>query len=252
MIDFLFGESREQRARREASARKRFEEYLLPQAVPWDFKTVKIPRKSGEELVFRDFSWGGFEPPPIGKSPSGRFERVDVTVPRGSKIAYHLRQPESMYSDGANAFIYFTEKHEIPSLWEHAKYERKVWMGLSPTEMLTQRSGIQFCRGVVVIGGLGIGWFLHEAAQRAQVTKLIVVERERELLDWYGDALCKKYNAEVICDDVWNVVGKIPSARYALDIWPHFFSAKWDRRLQAARRSGHSIWAWGSARSAAT
>lgn len=37
-----------------------------------------------------------------------------------------------------------------------------VWMSLTPNEMLSQRSGIQRASGKVLIGGLGLGWFVPE------------------------------------------------------------------------------------------
>src|SRR5262249_16334152 len=41
-----------------------------------------------------------------------------------------------------------------------------VWMSLTPNEMLTQRSGIQRASGKVLIGGLGLGWFLGKVCAK--------------------------------------------------------------------------------------
>lgn len=122
-------------------------------------------------------------------------------------------------------------------------------MSITPAELLSQRSGIKFCRGNVVIGGLGMGWFMQEVLKRKQVAKVTVVEKNRDLLDWYGERMCKEHGVDLICDDVWNVVGKQPAGtRYAIDIWKGFFRARYDRQLMDARKAGHDIWAWGSAR----
>lgn len=251
MFGLPFLEKPEVRAARVERARSHFEPVLVPKAEPWDLYKIKVPRRKREERCFSGFNFGSFVPSEVGLSPSGRFRRQDIEVPRGTMMPYPLRQPESMWSDPCEARIFFTEDAALPALHEARHDGWRTWMGLSVAEMLTQRSGIQFCRGDVVIGGLGLGWFLHEVRQRSCVKRIIVVEKERELLDWYGDEMCQRYNAEVICGDVWEEMPKLGKAfRYALDIWPSFFDARWDRNLQRVRRGGYNCWAWGSARSA--
>src|SRR5579885_2058394 len=68
-----------------------------------------------------------------------------------------------------------------------------VWMSLTPMEMLTQRSGIPFATKTVVLGGLGLGWLLRKVCEKPEVERVVVVERSRELLDWYGLELCRRY-----------------------------------------------------------
>ena len=121
-------------------------------------------------------------------------------------------------------------------------------MSLTPNEMLTQRSGIQAAEGTVVVGGLGLGWFLRKVCEKDSVQKVILVEKSRELLDWYGYDLCKKYGkvTEIVCDDVYNQIGKHGPAKYLLDIWPIYQGARQDSRYKTARRKlGKRFWAWG-------
>jgi hypothetical protein len=54
-----------------------------------------------------------------------------------------------------------------------------VWMSLTPNEMLSQRSGIQKASGKVLIGGLGLGWFLRKVCAKPMVEEVIVVEKSR-------------------------------------------------------------------------
>lgn len=125
-----------------------------------------------------------------------------------------------------------------------------VWMSLTPSEMLTQRPGILKAYGTVVIGGLGLGWFLKRVCEREFVKRVIVVERSQELLDWYGYDLCKRFPkvSDVICDDVFNQIGKHGErAVYLLDIWLLFIDAVQDERVRAARKElKHRLWVWGS------
>ena len=51
---------------------------------------------------------------------------------------------------------------------------------------------------------------------------------------------------DVICDDVYNQIGKHGNAQYLLDIWPISQGARRDARYRAAKKKLKSrIWAWG-------
>ena len=124
-------------------------------------------------------------------------------------------------------------------------------MSSMPAEMLTQRSGIRMAQGKVLIGGLGIGWFLEQVCSKREVEEVVLVERSQELLDWYGYRLCRAQPKvkEVICDDVYAVVDRFPDHQYLLDIWPvlsGMYGAAGDRRLaDLRRRAPGRVWAWG-------
>jgi hypothetical protein len=124
-----------------------------------------------------------------------------------------------------------------------------VWMSLTPSEILTQRPGVIKAQGTVLIGGLGLGWLLKKVCEKDSVERVIVVERSQELLDWYGYDLCKRYDkvSDVICDDVFNQIGKHgDDTIYLLDIWLLYSDAKRDPGLKAIGRDlKNQIWAWG-------
>lgn len=123
-----------------------------------------------------------------------------------------------------------------------------VWMSLTPLEMLSQRSGIKRAKGKVLVGGLGMGWFLRKVCEKPEVEEVIVVEISKDLLDWYGYDVCRKHPkvSEVICDNVYNHFGRHGNAQYLLDIWPISQGALSDRQYRAAKRKwGKRIWAWG-------
>ena len=112
-------------------------------------------------------------------------------------------------------------------------------MSLTPAEMLTQRPGVRRAQGTVLIGGLGLGWLLKKVCEKDSVDRVIVVERSQELLDWYGHDLCRKFPkvSDVICDDVYNQIGKHgASTMHLLDIWLLLSDSSRDRRLLPFRR----------------
>jgi hypothetical protein len=131
---------------------------------------------------------------------------------------------------------------------ERAKWG-EVWMSMTPAEMLTQRSGVQAAEGTVVLGGLGLGWLLRKVCEKPSVERVIVVEKSQELLEWYGTDLCKRYGkvSDVICDDVYNQIGKHGvKVKYLLDIWLRFGQARRDSRFRALKRKlKKRLWGWG-------
>jgi hypothetical protein len=124
-----------------------------------------------------------------------------------------------------------------------------AWMSLTPSEMLTQRPGIQKAQGRVVIGGLGLGWLLRKVCEKESVEQVIVVEKSKELLDWYGHDLCKRQPkvSDVICDDIYNQIGRHGGKTiYLLDIWLLYSDAQKDHRLRSWKRKlNKRLWAWG-------
>jgi len=130
----------------------------------------------------------------------------------------------------------------------------KVWMSITPLEILTGRQGIRRSKGTVLMGGLGMGWSLWKIAQKKSVKKVIVVEKSDDLLNWYGNDLCQRISdetgtpIEVICDDVLNQMGKHgDEARYVVDIWSSYPN-EYDylpKEWKEAIDSVSYFWGWG-------
>jgi len=123
-----------------------------------------------------------------------------------------------------------------------------VWMSLTPAEMLSQRPGIRRAAGNVVVGGLGMGWFLRKVCERPEVESVIVVEKRQDLLAWYGYDLCERHSkvTDVVCGDVYDHVGKHGNAMYLLDIWPTYAGIQHDQNFwEAKRQLADRLWGWG-------
>jgi len=192
-------------------------------------------------------------------SPAKQFAYLNHILPAGTP----LRNMERPGQKGVVAWDYdicipsLIDMHidgktgdRLPDLLSEKERVRRgaVWMSLTPNEMLSQRSGIRKASGKVLVGGLGLGWFLNKVCAKPEVEEVVVIEKSRELLDWYGYEQCRKQPKvnKVICDDVYNHIGKHGNAQHLLDIWPISNGARSDCRYLAAKRKWKKrLWAWG-------
>ena len=146
----------------------------------------------------------------------------------------------------------------IPALMEYRpeiSWEPiRVWMSITPMELLTQRQGVRLAKGKVLIGGLGMGWLLWKVARKKSVKEIVVVEKSREILNWFGFDLCKQVSDEtgkhihVICDDVLNHMGKHgKDTRHLIDIWPSYPNEFWSlpKDWHEAIGKVEHFWGWG-------
>lgn len=185
-------------------------------------------------------------------SPSGAFVYRRNLLPRGEALSVPIGIGRDHHAE-----VVFDAEIEVPCLYERCNWSChgwSVWMSMTPMEVWTQRTGISFSKGTVVVGGLGMGWLLAQVCKRKQVKNVIVIEKSQELLDWYGTKLCAGFPkvSEVICGDVYDHLPalheKCKNTRFVLDIWKSYGEARDDRKLYLARKAGMDIWAWGSAR----
>lgn len=232
----------------------------------WDEETTEL-----KQSLFLDAS--SYQQPALFDLPSispDHFSEAFLVSPSGS-FAYQnriLKKGHPLDLHGIrNGMVVFNGDVVIPSLIdmtvdsrdgeaflqaasqnERAKWGA-VWMSLTPAEMLTQRPGVRRAQGTVLIGGLGLGWLLRKVCEKDSVDRVIVVERSQELLNWYGYDLCRRYPeiSDVICDDVYNQIGKHGAdVMHLLDIWLLFSDSRRDRRLLPFRRRlKKQVWAWG-------
>lgn len=240
----------------ERERRRFFEEEMVPQAVPWDDDKTRFRQNLcvlGETFAQpRLFDVSPvpatettFDAPHAAVSPCGRFVYVVRTLPRGEclKIAQGRMRGR----------VYFTTDVHVPMLLEAVpgRKEPRIWMSLTPMEMLTQRKAVKMARGTVVVGGLGLGWLLDRVCRRPQVKRVVLVEKERAVLDWIGPAVRKAYPAtekvaECVCGDALKHVGRHrPGTTYLLDVWDSYGGAKNDREFQALKAAHPNVWGWG-------
>ncbi len=76
----------------------------------------------------------------------------------------------------------------VPVLLRHnpaSPKEWETWMSLSPHEIESQEPGCLCVHGHTVIMGLGMGWVAVNAALNPQVTRVTVVELDRNVIDLF-------------------------------------------------------------------
>jgi hypothetical protein len=166
--------------------------------------------------------------------------------------------PLSTRQGKRHGVVYFSDDVVCPVLCEllPGRDMPEIWMGVTPMECLTQRQGIRLAKGRVVVGGLGLGWFLNEVCKKPSVERVVVVEKNGALLDWLKHVLMEKYpavRAKVgdcwVRDDVYNYMESVTvfqrETRYLLDIWSSFGGC--DRKFYEWRKklAPNQLWGWG-------
>jgi hypothetical protein len=172
-------------------------------------------------------------------SPTGKFTYVHQVLPAGEMLDLAQGQRRGK--------VRFDGDVVLPALLEGDR----IWMSYTPFEILTQRQGLRRSSGTVLMGGLGMGWLLRKAASKKSVKKIILVEIEQELMDFYGTDMVAKIQEEqdveieVHVDDVWNHVGKHgEDVRHVLDIWPSYPSILTRKQAEIVGGVSH-FWGWG-------
>jgi hypothetical protein len=175
-------------------------------------------------------------------SPSGSFSYSNRILPAGTSLSLSI-------SSSRQGKVEFDGDVVIPTLFDLTTGPiPDPWMSSTPKEMITQRPGVLRASGTVVVGGLGLGWFLRKVHDRPQVERLVLVEASRELLDWYGHDLCARLPkvTDVICGDVYDYVGRFgPRAKLLLDIWKDYGECLLDERFSEHKRLYKHVWGWG-------
>lgn len=213
-----------------------------------------------------------FSVDPVFDTPPAKLEhlanRNRYAVSPNETFAYqnricHVGTPLQLHGHG---YAFFTDDVTLPTLIDLNRDSKgtpfsaitdqgtrvalgNIWMSVTPNEVMSQRSGIEAAEGTVVVGGLGLGWFVRKVCEKACVERVIVVEQSQELLDWYGYDLCAKHSkvSDVICDDIYNQLGSHGSdATYLLDIWPTQEAVNSDQRfIHWKSNFGERLWGWG-------
>ena len=129
-----------------------------------------------------------------------------------------------------------------------------TWMSLTPMEFLTLRAGVRAASGDVMVGGLGLGWFLGRVCAKASVDRVRVVDSSPELIDWFRPAIEAAYpavltkNVEWVVGDAWDHLDCFGEETCNLmDVWPNFGDAALDSQLQRIRQGQppRRLWCWG-------
>lgn len=239
------------------NAEKAARERVMAQAVDWHEAKTKFQKQLPiKAATFCTKAFQVFDVAPSAtaqseagtvKSPLGNFAYANRILPRAA--------PLSLFQGHNTGEVFFDGPVTMPVLYNREPTGRlSVWMSFTPAEIMSQRAGLKLAKGKVLIGGLGIGWLLRRVAEKKSVREIVLVEKSKELLDWYGRDLCGKIAMEtnkpirVICDDVLNQMGKHgEETRHLIDIWPDWpnylshLPKEWREAIKAVKH----FWGWG-------
>lgn len=160
--------------------------------------------------------------------------------------------PISIVSGKQRGKAFITKEVEIPMLIKACTNTWEIWMSITAMEVMTQRRGLQLATGTVLIGGLGLGWFLRRVCEKPSVKRVIVVEKDRDLLHDIREAMEERYPANLhkvtdwIEGDVYDHIGRHGAdTRHLLDIWPAYGGT--DSKFEKLKRDKavKHLWGWG-------
>ncbi len=174
-------------------------------------------------------------------SPSHNYSYANRILPTGTPLRLSLN-PSRIGT------VEFDGDVVIPSLFDLTGPHPDPWMSLTPMEVITQRPGVRRAHGTVVVGGLGLGWFLRKVHDKPEVERVVLVEACSELLDWYGHDLCAHLPkvTDVICGDVYEHIGRFGAkAKHLLDIWKDYGECLSDEMFLRCKRLYKHVWGWG-------
>jgi hypothetical protein len=146
--------------------------------------------------------------------------------------------------------VAFDKPTIIPCLYErqwNGRYSREPWMSITPSEIFTLRCGTRYAKKHTVVAGLGLGYQLVEVSKRKQVTKITLVEKSQELVDWLLPAIREKMHGnaelEVIVGDAYEIIPKMKADVALIDIYPGYGYNEFKRCPNIEK-----VWVWGSAK----
>jgi hypothetical protein len=186
-------------------------------------------------------------PRQMALSPHGRWCYCEKLLPAGTKLA-------TAYGSKRGTVL-FDGPVLIPAVHgrdpcDDARWRSAPWMSITPMEVLTLRLGTRLAKGSVIVAGLGLGHQLTEASHRRQVKRLVLVERDAELVEWILPRLAPHLGmpVEVVLGNAYEALPRMAADVALVDIFSDYGSNNWERdRLRRSCRNIGFIWAWGSA-----
>jgi hypothetical protein len=232
----------------------------LEQCVPWNPAITWNP-----DLQFRSDTYAVRElfpgvtasAAPVDALEAGQF----VDSPRGTFrycVRLHPRGTPLLTWWGAEVgTVIFDGDVVIPALYERRPpdapgigiWNETPWMSLTPAELMTLRPGTRMAKGRVVIAGLGLGHQLIEVSKRLQVKRIVLVERDQELVDWFLPVVRPHVRKplEVIVGDAYEVLPQLSADVALVDIFPSYGDG-FHRVPELVARCPKikKLWGWGT------
>lgn len=232
----------------------------MEQCVPWNPATAWSPQLNFRADTYRvhqlfdavvpsGMDVDALEPTMFVDSPGGSFRYCVRLQRRGHPLL-------TWWGDQVGTVV-FDGDVIIPALYQartedepgRGRWRESPWMSLTPAELMTLRPGTRMAKGRVVVAGLGLGHQLIEVSKRLQVKRVILVERNRELVDWLLPVVRKHVRKplEVVVGDAYAEIPKLKADVALIDIFPRYGEGHQGvARLKAASPKIKKFWGWGT------
>lgn len=118
---------------------------------------------------------------------------------------------------------FFDEEFVYPAVLENGR----EWMTVTPNEIATMKEAVSRARGTVVAFGLGLGYFAHMASEKGEVSRVVVIERDEEVIRLFKEELLPQFSRagkiEIVSADAFDFVqrgmdGRRPDFAF-VDLW---------------------------------
>ncbi len=171
-------------------------------------------------------------------SPGGSWMYSEVILPRGRKLnCAYGKTIGNIVFDGEVLIPRIHRMREV-------EWDSGPWMSLTPLELFTLRAGARFAKGTTILAGLGMGHQLEKVCQKKSVKKVILVEREEELIQWILPRLnLHGRDLEVIIGDAYQEIPKLTADAALIDIYKTYGHNTFVHCPNIKK-----IWVWGSAK----
>jgi len=101
--------------------------------------------------------------------------------------------------------------------------KKGTWMITTPAEQVQAHNALRRCKGRVLVGGLGLGYFVKKLQEKDNVTSVVVVEISQDVINlvWKYHQFDQRF--QIICTDIKKYLKRYTSNRrfdwVYLDIW---------------------------------
>lgn len=151
---------------------------------------------------------------------------------KGWRLVQESYKPFQMFVCGdvtTNEKTNFLEKNPIGFFKEPFQYlalkkNNVIWMSITPFEIETMKATLSTVNGTVVALGLGLGYFATMAAMKSNVEKVIVIEKDIDVITLYQahlqSILPNQHKITIIQADAYKYLqGKIKADHIFVDIY---------------------------------
>ena len=95
-------------------------------------------------------------------------------------------------------------KYDSPMTYTYLCEPDGVWMSDTPPEQIQHKEVAKKCSGRILVGGLGLGLVATMLAKKKSVTSIVVIEKEKDVIDLVWKHLDLKGKGEIIHQDLFD------------------------------------------------